>query len=127
MRITDILAGLSPEYATSVEEKQIAEQQAQQAAFVVVQRRQEAQQAVETAKGQADASIIAAEGAAKARLIEAQAEADALKLIEEALANNPELLTYQLFPSWLPTLVPCFYQATRPSYLPSQKAHHEIW
>lgn len=84
----------SSEYAASVEQKQLAEQQAQHAAFVVEQRRQEAQQAVETAKGQADASVIAAEGAPKARLIEAQAEADALKLIEEALANNPELLTY---------------------------------
>ena len=104
MRITDILAGLSAEYATSVEQKQIAEQQAQQAAFVVEQRRQEAQQAVETAKGQADASVIAAEGAAKARLIEAQAEADALKLIEEALANNPELLTYQYISKLAPNI-----------------------
>ena len=104
MRITDILAGLSAEYAASVEQKQIAEQQAQQAAFVVEQRRQEAQQAVETAKGQADASVIAAEGAAKARLIEAQAEADALKPIEEALANNSELLTYQYISKLAPNI-----------------------
>ena len=69
----------SPEYAASVEQKQIAEQQVQQAVFVVQQRKQEAQQAIETAKGQADSAVIAAEGAAKSRLIQAQAEADSLK------------------------------------------------
>jgi regulator of protease activity HflC (stomatin/prohibitin superfamily) len=84
----------SPEYAASVEQKQIAEQLAQQAALIVEQRRQEAQQARETAKGQADAAVTAAEGRAKARLIEAQAEADALDLIAAALAGNPDLLTY---------------------------------
>jgi regulator of protease activity HflC (stomatin/prohibitin superfamily) len=85
---------LPPEYAASVEQKQIAEQLAQQAALIVEQRRQEAQQARETAKGQADAAVTAAEGRAKARLIEAQAEADALDLIAAALAGNPDLLTY---------------------------------
>lgn len=85
----------SPEYAASVEQKQIAEQQAQQAALVVEQRRQEAEQARQVAKGQADAEVIAARGRAQARLIEAQAEAEALRLIAEALEANPELLTYQ--------------------------------
>lgn len=94
----------SPEYAASVEQKQIAEQQAQQAKLTVEQRIQEAQQAVETARGQADSAVIAAEGAAKARLIEAQAEADALKLIQDALANNPELLTYQYISKLAPNI-----------------------
>jgi len=94
----------SPEYAASVEQKQIAEQQAKQAVFVVEQRRQEAQQAIETAKGQAESAVIAAEGAAKARMIEAQAEADALKLIQDAIANNPELLTYQYINKLAPNI-----------------------
>jgi len=94
----------SPEYAASVEQKQIAEQQAKQAAFVVEQRKQEAQQAVETSKGAAEAAVIAAEGNAKARMIEAQAEADALKLIQEAIANNPELLTYQYITKLAPNI-----------------------
>ena len=84
----------SPEYAASVEQKQIAEQQAQQAALVVEQRRQEAEQARQTAQGQADAAVIAAEGRAKARLIEAEADAKALELIAAALAGNPDLITY---------------------------------
>jgi len=94
----------SPEYAASIEQKQIAEQQVQQAVFVVQQRKQEALQVVETAKGQADSAVIAAEGAAKARLIQAQAEADSLKLIQAAIANNPELLTYQYISKLAPNI-----------------------
>ena len=85
----------SPEYAASVEQKQVAEQLAQQAAFVVEQRRQEAEQARRVAEGQADAVVIRAEGAAEARLIEAGAEANALELLANAVRDNPELLTYQ--------------------------------
>jgi regulator of protease activity HflC (stomatin/prohibitin superfamily) len=94
----------SPEYAASVEQKQIAEQQAQQAKLTVEQRIQEAQQAIETARGQADSAVIAAQGAAEARLIEARAEAEALALIQEALANNPELLTYQYITKLAPNI-----------------------
>ncbi len=85
----------SPEYAASVEQKQIAEQQAQQAVFVVQQRKQEAEQARQVAQGQADAVVINAQGAADARLIQADAEAKALQLIADALKNNDKLLLYQ--------------------------------
>ncbi|NPV56026.1 MAG: prohibitin family protein [Anaerolineae bacterium] len=84
----------SPEYAASVEQKQIAEQLAQQAFFVVEQRKQEAEQARQVAEGKADAAVIEAKGAAEARLVEADAEAKALDLINAAIANNPDLLTY---------------------------------
>jgi regulator of protease activity HflC (stomatin/prohibitin superfamily) len=85
----------SPEYAASVEQKQIAEQQAQQAKFVVEQRKQEAEQARQVAQGRADADVIEAQGRAQARVIEADAEAQALDKIAAALAEKPELLTYQ--------------------------------
>jgi regulator of protease activity HflC (stomatin/prohibitin superfamily) len=84
----------SQEYAASVEQKQIAEQQAQQAKLIVEQRVQEADQAREIAKGQKDASITIAEGSAEARLIEADAEAKSLLLVAAALRDNAELLTY---------------------------------
>ncbi len=83
------------EYAQSIEQKQIAEQQALQAQFVVESKRQEAEQARQIAQGQADAAVIAAKGAAEARLIEAEAEAQALELLAQALENNPQLLQYQ--------------------------------
>ncbi len=85
----------SPEYAAAVEQKQIAEQQAQQAKFVVESKKQEAEQARQVAQGQADAAVIAAQGEAQARLVQAEAESAALKLIAEVIRNNPEMLTYE--------------------------------
>lgn len=85
----------SAEYAVAVEQKQIAEQQAQQAKFVVESKKQEAEQARQVAQGQADAAVIAAQGQADARLIQAEAEASALGLINNAIKDNPDLLTYQ--------------------------------
>ncbi len=85
----------SNEYALAVEQKQIAEQQAQQAKFVVESKKQEAEQARQIAQGAADAVVIAAQGDAEARIIQAEAEAKALKLIAQVLSENPNLLTYQ--------------------------------
>jgi regulator of protease activity HflC (stomatin/prohibitin superfamily) len=84
----------SDEYAAAVEQKQIAEQQAQQAKFVVESKKQEAEQARQVAQGQADAAVIAAKGAAQARIIQAEAEAKANELIALSLAGRPELLTW---------------------------------
>ena len=94
----------SEEYAASVEQKQIAEQQAQQAFFVVEQRAQEAEQARQVAQGRADAVVIEAEGAAQARIIQAEAEAEALGLIADALRNNPDLLLYQYINNLSPNI-----------------------
>lgn len=98
----------SPEYAASVEQKQIAEQQAQQAQFVVEQRRQEAEQARQVAQGRADA-----------RLIEAQAEADSLELIGEALTQNPNLITYQYVEKLSPGIQVMLVPNNAPYLLPS--------
>jgi regulator of protease activity HflC (stomatin/prohibitin superfamily) len=83
----------SDEYAAAVEQKQVAEQQAQQAKFVVESKKQEAEQARQIAQGQADAAVIAAQGAAEARLIQAKAEAAANQLLSESLTAT--LLQYQ--------------------------------
>ena len=85
----------SDEYAAAVETKQIAEQQAQQAAFVVESKKQEAEQARQIAQGQADAAVIAAKGAAEAQIIQAEAQAQANELIGQSLQANPEILQYQ--------------------------------
>jgi regulator of protease activity HflC (stomatin/prohibitin superfamily) len=85
----------SPEYAASVEQKQIAEQLAQQAEFIVDQREQEAEQARKVAQGKADAVVIAAKGQAEARIIEAEAEKLALELIASAIRDNPDVLTFE--------------------------------
>ena len=107
----------TPEYAASVEQKQIAEQQAKQAALIVEQKKQEALQVVETARGNAQSAVIAAEGNAEARLIEAQAEADALTLILNAIAGNPELLTYQYITKLAPNVSTMLLPADSPFIL----------
>ncbi len=83
----------SDEYAAAVEQKQIAEQQAQQSKNVIEQKKNEAEQARQTAQGQADAAVIAAKGAAEARLIQAKAEAEANQLLSQSLTST--LLQYQ--------------------------------
>lgn len=108
----------SPEYAASVEQKQIAEQLAQQAKFVVEQRKQEAEQARQLAQGQSDAVVIRAEGDAEARLIAAGAEAQALNKIAEALAERPELLTYQYITKLAPGVQVMLVPNNTPYLLP---------
>ena len=108
----------SPEYAASVEQKQIAEQLAQQAKFVVEQRKQEAEQARQSAQGLADAVVIRAEGDAEARLIAADAESKALELIAQALADKPELLTYQYITKLAPGVQVMLVPNNTPYLLP---------
>ncbi len=96
--LTDILIrdiSFSPEFTDAIEQKQIAEQEALRAAFRVRQAEQEAEQARVEAKGQADASVITAQGEAQAIVLKAQAESEALKLINEILAQNPNLIQWQ--------------------------------
>ncbi len=108
----------SDEYADSVEQKQIAEQLAQQAAFVVEQREQEAEQARKVAKGQADAAVIEAEGRALARVIEAEAEKEALDLIAAALRGNPDLLTFEYIQKLSPGIQVMLIPSDNPFLLP---------
>jgi regulator of protease activity HflC (stomatin/prohibitin superfamily) len=108
----------SDEYAASVEQKQIAEQQAQQAKFVVESKRQEAEQARQVAQGAADAVVIQAKGDAESRLIEAEAEAKSLETIAAALRNNPDLLNYQYISKLSPNLQVMLLPNDSPFLLP---------
>ena len=108
----------SDEYAASVEQKQIAEQLAQQAALIVDQRAQEAEQARQVAEGLADAAVIEAEGRAKARVIEAEAEKEALDLIAAALRGNPDLLTFEYIQKLSPGIQVMLVPNDNPFLLP---------
>ncbi len=108
----------SPEYAASVEQKQIAEQQSQQAFFVVEQRKQEAEQARQQAQGLADAAVIAAEGQAKARLLESEAEAKALEVQAKVLEQYPSLLTYVYITKLSPNVEVMFLPSDAPFIFP---------
>jgi regulator of protease activity HflC (stomatin/prohibitin superfamily) len=119
----------SQEYSDSIEQKQIAEQLAQQAAFTVEQRKQEAEQARQVAEGKADASVIAAEGEAKAvviaaqaeaeaRLIQAEAEAQALEMLAQAIEENPDVITLEYIEKLSPGIQVMLLPSDNPFLLP---------
>ena len=84
----------SPEYAQSIEQKQIAQQQSEQAKLLVQKSQQEADQLRAKVKGEADAVVLRATGDSQAAVTRAEGDAQALLLIAEALKTNPDLLTY---------------------------------
>lgn len=85
----------SEEFAQSIERVQIAERQAEEAAFRVQQEEQEAARVRVRAKGARDATIAEAEGEAESVRLLAQAQADALALVSEELSRNPLLIQYE--------------------------------
>ncbi len=108
----------TPEYAASIEQKQIAEQLAQQAEYIVEQRVQEAEQARQVAEGTKDAAITEAEGRAESLVIEAKAEAEALQLIADVLSKYPELLNYRYIEKLAPGIQVMLVPNDNPYILP---------
>ena len=106
------------EYAASIEQKQIAEQLAQQAEYIVDQRIQEAEQARQIAEGSKDASILSAEGRAESQIIEAKAEAESLQLIANVLSQYPELLNYRYIEKLAPGIDVMLVPNDNPYILP---------
>jgi regulator of protease activity HflC (stomatin/prohibitin superfamily) len=94
----------SEQFAQSIENAQIAQQEAERARLVVQQREQEAAQARAIAAGQRDAAITRAEGEAQSIILRAQAEAEALRLVSEQIAANPSLIQYQYIQSLAPNI-----------------------
>lgn len=92
------------DYADSVEQKQIAQQQAERAKFVVDQERQEAERVRVRAQGEADAVVTRAKADGESRIIAAKAEAEALRQVSEALKQNPDLLTFRYIEKIAPTI-----------------------
>jgi len=107
----------SDEYAAAVEQKQIAEQLALQAQFVVQQKKQEAEQARQIAQGQADAAVIAAQGEAQSILLKAQAQAQANQVLAQSLTT--ELLTYTYINKIAPNVQVMYLPSGTPLLLPS--------
>ena len=108
----------SDEYAAAVEQKQIAEQLALQAQFIVEQKKQEAEQARQVAQGVADAAVIAAQGDAQATVLRAQGQAEAWAALAEVLGNNPDLLTYEYIQKIAPNISVMYLPSGSPLYLP---------
>ena len=89
----------SDQFSASIEQAQIAQQEAQRANLVVQQKEYEADQVRAEAEGQRDAAITRAQGQAQATILQAQAQAEALRLVSEQIAANPMLIQYQYIQS----------------------------
>jgi regulator of protease activity HflC (stomatin/prohibitin superfamily) len=105
------------EYADSVERKQVAQQDAERARFIVDQEKQEAERVRVKAQGVADATITQAKAEAEAKVIAATAEAEALQKISAALKANPDLLTYRYIEKIAPTIQTMLLPANQPLIL----------
>jgi regulator of protease activity HflC (stomatin/prohibitin superfamily) len=90
----------SPEYATAVEQKQVAQQSVLQSQY------------------QATQVVILADADADAILRRAQAEAEALSLIAAQLENNPALLTYRYIDKLSPNISVMLVPNNAPLLLP---------
>lgn len=100
--LTDLLVRditFSQQFSDSIEQAQIAQQDAERANLIVQQKQYEADQLRAEAAGQRDAAITRAEGAAQATILQAKANAEALRLVSQQIAANPLLIQYQYIQS----------------------------
>ncbi len=97
LTLTDLLVrdiSFSDQFRQAIEQKQIADQEAQRAQLQIRQRENEANQLRAQAEGERDARIARAQGDAQSIVLQAQAEAEALRLVSEQIAANPSLIQY---------------------------------
>jgi regulator of protease activity HflC (stomatin/prohibitin superfamily) len=102
----------SPEYANSIELKQVAQQE-------IAQRENQAQQTRRIAEGDAARINIVAQAEAQAIRIKAQAEAEALALIAQALNDNQSLLQYNYIQKLSPNIRVMLLPNNTPYILPA--------
>ena len=101
----------SPEYATSIEMKQVALQE-------ITQTDHQADQARRRAQGEADAVIIKAKADADAVLIKAKMDAEAVRLVGDALKQNKDMLTYAYIDKLAPNVRVMLVPNNAPYLLP---------
>lgn len=81
------------DYAKSIEQKQIAQQQAEQMQFTLQREQQEAER-----------KRIEAEGVKTSAIVRAQGEAESLRLINEQIGKNENLLVYRYIEKLAPNV-----------------------
>jgi len=98
----------SPDFNHAIEQKQVAEQEAQRESNVLTKVKIQAQQKIAEAEGLKQAAILQAEGQANATLTTASAQAKSIQMQAEALKTNPELIELRKVEKWngqLPTFM----------------------
>lgn len=112
----------SPQYATAIEQKQIAEQEQIKREYEAEQLRKLAEGTRDKtrieAQGRADAAVLEGEANARVILLKAQAESQALQLLAAVLKENPGLLTYRYIDKLSPSLKAMLIPSNNPLILP---------
>ena len=101
----------STQYASAIEQKQVAEQER-------IMREYEAEQMRKLAEGTRDKTKIEAQGKADAILLVAQAEAEALRLLSKEIKENPNLLIYRYIDKLSPAIKALLLPGNNPLILP---------
>jgi regulator of protease activity HflC (stomatin/prohibitin superfamily) len=112
----------SQQYASAIEQKQVAEQERIKREYEAEQMRtlaggQRDRTRIE-AQGRADATVLEGQAQADVILLKAQAEAEALRLISRAIEQNPKLLTYRYIDKLSPALKAMLLPSDNPLLLP---------
>lgn len=84
----------------AIEQKQVAEQEAQRARNEVEREKAEADKQIEQARGRAESRRLEAQASADAIRIEAEARAQAIELESTALRQNPDILKLRTIERW---------------------------
>lgn len=112
----------STQYASAIEQKQIAEQERIQKEYQAEQMRKLAEGQRDKykieAQGKADATVLEGEAQAKVILLKAQAQAEALRLLNEILGKNRDLITYQYVEKIAPGIKVMLVPNNNPFILP---------
>lgn len=112
----------TPEYALAVEAKQVAFQGQEQRAYEAEQIRRlaggRADEVKIMANAQATAVVIQAQADADARFIKASSESRSLKVINQAVAGNFHLLTYEYIQKLAPGIKVMLVPSNAPVLLP---------
>ncbi|MGW8250596.1 MAG: SPFH domain-containing protein [Anaerolineales bacterium] len=112
----------SQQYASAIEQKQVAEQERTKREYEAEQMRtlaggQRDRTRIE-AQGRADATVLEGQAEADVILLKARAEAEALRLISQAIEQNPKLLTYRYIDKLSPALKAMLLPSDNPLLLP---------
>jgi regulator of protease activity HflC (stomatin/prohibitin superfamily) len=112
----------STQYASAIEQKQVAEQERIKREYEAEQMRKLAEgvrdKTKTEAQGRADAAVLEGEAQAKVILLKAQAEAEALRLLSEEINKNPKLLTYRYIDKLSPSIKTLLIPSNNPLLLP---------
>jgi len=103
------------DYARSIEQKQIAQQEAEQMRFLLEKEQKEAER-----------KIIEAEGMKQAAITQAQGEAEALRLINEQIAGNENLLLYRYIERLSPNIRVMMVPTDNPFILNLESLQSEV-